>query len=189
MITADYKDKNLVVDILIKSFEDNKSVNYIVKQDRKRNQRIKKLMEYSFEMCYLFGEVFLSENKKGCVLIMLPDKKKTMLKTIMLDANLVRSSIGLLNIKKALNRESKIKEFHSDKLIYYLWYIGVEPKEQNKGIGTALMKDVLRESTNKNRPIYLETSTLKNIPWYERFGFKIYHELDFGYPLFFMKKE
>src|SRR5665647_442408 len=112
MITADYKDKNLVVDILAKSFKDNKSVNYIIKQDKKRNQRIRKLMEYSFEMCYLFGEVFLSENKKGCVLIMLPDKKKTTLKTIVLDANLVLSSIGLLNIKKTLNRESKIKEFH-----------------------------------------------------------------------------
>lgn len=189
MILADYKDKILVVDILTKSFEDNKSVNYIIKQDKKRIQRIRKLMEYSFEMCYLFGEVFLSENKKGCVLIMLPDKKKTTLKTIMLDVNLILSSIGLSNIKKALNRESKIKEFHSDKLIYYLWYIGVDSKEQNKGIGSALMKGILQKSANKNRPIYLETSTLKNIPWYEKFGFKIYHEMDFGYPLFFMKKE
>ena len=189
MISADYNDKNLVVDILTKSFEDNKSVNYFVKQDKKRNQRIKKLMEYSFEMCFLFGEVFLSEDKKGCALIMLLDKKKTTLKTIMLDVNLILSSIGLLNIKKTLDRESKIKEFQSDKLIYYLWYIGVDPKEQNKGIGAALMKGILQRSENKNRPIYLETSTLKNIPWYEKFGFKIYHEMDFGYPLFFMKKE
>ncbi len=189
MIKADYKDKDLVVDILTKSFEDNKSVNYIIKQGNKRNRRIRKLMEYSFEMCYLFGKVFLSENKKGCVLIMLPDKKKTTLKTIVLDAKLVLSSIGLLNIKKALNRESKIKEFHSDKLIYYLWYIGVDPKEQNKGIGTVLIKEVMSESTNNYRPIYLETSTLKNIPWYERFEFKIYNELDLGYRLYFMKKE
>lgn len=188
MIAANYKDKNLVVNILTKSFEDNKSVNYIVKQDKKRNQRIKKLMEYSFEMCFLFGEVFLSEDKKGCALIMLPDRKKATLRTIVLDASLVLSSIGLLNIKKAFNRESKIKEFHPHKMIYYLWYIGVDTIEQNKGIGTALMKDVIKEGIKKKRAIYLETSTLKNIPWYEKFGFTIYNELDLGYRLFFMKK-
>ena len=173
---------------LTESFEDNRSVNYIVKQDKKRNQRIRKLMEYSFEMCYSFGEVFLSENKKGCVLIMLPDKKKTTLKTIVLDANLVLSSIGLLNTKKALNKESKIKKFHPDELMYYLWFIGVDPMEQHKGIGSALMRDVITESIKKKRSVYLETSTLKNIPWYEKFGFTIYNELDLGYRLYFMKK-
>lgn len=76
MIVATYKDKNLIVDILTKSFEDNKSVNYILKQDEKRIDRIRKLMEYSFEICNLFGEIFLSDDKKGCVLIMLSDKKK-----------------------------------------------------------------------------------------------------------------
>ncbi len=30
MIRADYKDKALVVDILSRSFDDNKSVNYII---------------------------------------------------------------------------------------------------------------------------------------------------------------
>lgn len=48
MIPADYKDKELVVDILTKSFADNKSVNYIIKQDGKRIERIKNLMRYSF---------------------------------------------------------------------------------------------------------------------------------------------
>ena len=44
MIRADYKDKERIVKILTGSFEDNRSVNYIIKQDRKRIQRIKHLM-------------------------------------------------------------------------------------------------------------------------------------------------
>ena len=62
MIKAAYSDKNLVVDILTDSFETNQSVNYIVKQDKKRVNRIRSLMDYSFEVCYSFGEVFLSDN-------------------------------------------------------------------------------------------------------------------------------
>ena len=189
MIRAEYKDKARIVDILASSFDDNKSVNYIVKQDRKRAQRMRKLMEYSFDVCYLFGDVFLTDDKKGCALIVLPDQKKTNLKSILLDAKLAISCVGLSNIKKAMDRESKINKIHPKGLMYYLWFIGVDPKEQNKGIGSRLLKEVIEEGASKKRPIYLETSTLKNLPWYEKFGFTIYNKLDFGYELFCLIKE
>ena len=184
---ADYGDKDLIVNILAKSFDNNKSVNYIVKQDNKRAVRMKKLMEYSFDVCYLFGDIFLTDDRKGCALIVMPDKKKTTFKSIMLDAKLTLSVIGLSNIKRAMNRESRINKLHPEVPFYYLWFIGVDPAEQNKGIGTKLLNDVINEARSKHRPIYLETSTLKNIPWYEKFGFMIYDKLDFGYELFCMK--
>jgi len=189
MIRATYRDKNTIVDILAESFNDNQSVNYIVKQDRKRSHRIRNLMAYSFDICYLYGEVFLTENKSGCALILFPDKKRNNLKTILLDIKLIVSCIGISNIKKAMNRESKIKELQPKKLMYYLWFIGVDPDQRNMGIGSTLIKEVIEEAHSKQRPVYLETSTLKNIPWYEKFGFKIYNELDLSYQLFFMKKE
>ena len=88
-----------------------------------------------------------------------------------------------------MNRESKINKLHPKETFYYLWFIGVDPAEQNKGIGTVLMQQVIDEAKMMNRPIYLEISTLKNIPWYQKFGFVVYDKLDFGYELFCMKKE
>ncbi len=189
MKKADYNDKNLVVDILTKSFDTNQSVNYIVKQDQKRIKRVSALMDYSFEVCYLFGDVFLSEDKKACALVLYPDKKKTTLKSILLDVKLIFSCIGIENIKKALARESKIKQLQPKDRMYYLWFIGVEPQYQNEGIGSDLLDDIIRDSDHKERPIYLETSTLKNLPWYKKFGFQIYNELDLSYKLFFLKRE
>ena len=110
MIRAEYRDKGRIVDILTRSFDDNKSVNYIIKQDKTRVQRIKNLMDYSFEVCYMSGEVFLSEDKNACALIVLPDKKKTNLKSILLDVKLITACIGSSNVKKAMARESKIKK-------------------------------------------------------------------------------
>ncbi|MEO6328747.1 MAG: GNAT family N-acetyltransferase [Ginsengibacter sp.] len=189
MIRANYTDKERIIDILANSFQDNKSVNYIIKQDNKRIDRIRHLMDYSFEICYMFGDVLLSDDKAACALIVLPDKKKTNLKSVLLDIRLIFSCMGLSNVKKAMARESKIKKFHPKVLMYYLWFIGVDPKEQNKGIGSMLLNDVLKQASLKNRFVYLETSTLKNIPWYEKFGFKIYTELDLGYRLYFLKNE
>ncbi len=189
MIRGEYSDKNRVVDILTRSFDNNKSVNYIIKQDKKRVQRIKNLMDYSFEVCHMFGDVFLSDDKKACALIVLPDKKKTNLKSILLDLKLIVSCIGMSNIKKAMDRESRIKKLHPEEAMYYLWFIGVDPNAQNKGIGSALLNKVINEGAKKNRSTYLETSTLRNIPWYEKFGFKIYNELDLGYRLYFLRRE
>ena len=189
MTRAEYGEKNLIVEILSKSFDTNQSVNYIVKQDRKKAERLKALMDYSFEVCYAFGEIFLSDGKEGCALVLFPDKKRTTIKSIFLDAKLIISCVGIGNIKKAMSRESKIKNIQSKDLMYYLWFIGVDPQYQTTGIGTELMNGIIETSRIKKRPIYLETSTLTNLPWYKKFDFTIYSELDLGYKLFFLKRE
>ncbi len=188
MIKAGSKDKKLIIDILTRSFDTNKSTNYIVKQDNKRVRRLAALMDYSFEMCHRFGEVYLSDDKKGCALILYPDKKST-LPSILLDLKLILRTIGIENIRKALKREGAIKAVQPKTPLYYLWFIGVDPLYKNLGIGTQLLNQVIEESKKENRPICLETSTIQNLPWYQKFGFKVYHELDLSYKLFFLKRE
>lgn len=187
MIRATSSDKELVAEILIRSFVDNKSINYIIKQDEKREQRLKHLMEYSFDICNLFGDVFVSDDRKACALIVVPDRKKVTVKSILLDIKMVFSVTGLSNIKKAISRESAIQKIHPSVPLYYLWFIGVEPSQQGNGIGSKLLNEIIQKGLSENRTICLETSTLKNIPWYEKHGFKTYQELDFGYKLYCMK--
>lgn len=189
MKRAQYNEKSLVIDILTKAFDTNQSVNYIVKQDKKRAQRISALMDYSFEVCFLFGDVLLSEDKKACALVTYPDKKKTTLKSILLDVKLILASVGWKNIKKTLAREAMINKIQPKELKSYLWFIGVDTEYQNEGIGSVLLSEIIEDSEHKKRPIYLETSTLKNLPWYKKFGFQIYHEVDLGYKLFFLRRE
>ena len=174
MIREQPTDKDLIVSILVSSFQDNKSVNYIISQDNKRIERIKWLMEYSYDVCNLFGDIFLSEDKKGCALLILPDKKRTTIKSILLDAKFALTCLGLSNINKAMKREAKIKKVHPHGLLYYLWFIGVDSNNQNKGIGSQLLQDIISEAQKQNRTICLETSTVKNVPWYEKFGFSMY---------------
>ena len=188
MRKATYNDRNIVIDILYRSFLDNQSVNYISQQDEKKVDRVKALMDYSFEMCFNYGEVFLSNDGNACALILYPHQKPTSLKTILLDVKLILNCIGVANIKKALRRESMIKKLQPKIPMYYLWFIGVTPEHQGAGLGTGFIKEVLEHSQEKNLPVYLETSTLKNLPWYKQLGFEIYSELDLGYRLFFLRR-
>jgi ribosomal protein S18 acetylase RimI-like enzyme len=137
----------------------------------------------------LFGDIFLTEDKKGCALLIIPEKKRTTIKSILLNAKFAFTCLGISNISKAMKREAKIKQVHPDGQLYYLWFIGVDSHNQNKGIGSQLLQDVILEGQKQNRTICLETSTLKNVPWYDKFGFSIYHEFDFGYRLYCLKRE
>ncbi|QEM06202.1 GNAT family N-acetyltransferase [Mucilaginibacter rubeus] len=189
MIKAEVVDKTTVIKVLISSFEDNQSVNFIIRKDEKRARRIQALMDYSYEICSLFGEVWLSDDKNACALILYPQQKRTTLKSIWLDIRLIVQAVGLSGISKALKREEKIKKLQPRENIAYLWFIGVDPEFQHKGIGSKLMKEIIAESNRKHLPVYLETSTLRNIPWYEVLGFHTYNQLELGYTLFFLKRE
>jgi hypothetical protein len=189
MIKAEAIDKTTVINVLSSSFEDNQSVNFIVSQDEKRARRIQALMDYSYEICSLFGEVWLSDDKNACVLILYPHQKRTTLKLIWLDIRLIVQAVGLKGINRALKREAKIKNVQPKEEMTYLWFIGVDPEFQHRDIGNKLLKEIITHSNQKKLPVYLETSTLRNIPWYESHGFHTYKQLELGYTLFFLKRE
>ena len=71
----------------------------------------------------------------------------------------------------------------------YLWFIGVDPVVQNEGIGSKLLQEIIDYSNVNNRSVYLETSTIRNLSWYEKFGFEIYSEQYLTYHLYFFKKD
>ncbi|ATP57396.1 GNAT family N-acetyltransferase [Pedobacter ginsengisoli] len=181
------EDRIRVTEILANAFKDNKSVNYIVKQDRKRLSRIKLLMEYAYFMCNTYGRVILSEDKNACALVLFPDKKSVTLKGIYWDVKLVFKVIGLSNLPKVLKREALIKKQHPQLPFYYLWFIGVDPLAAGRGLGSVLLQELTNEAEVMGLPFYLETSTVENIPWYQKFGLHVYHTQDIGYTLYFLK--
>lgn len=187
MRKATKKDKRLVIDLLTRSFQDNKSVNYIILNDHQYIRRIAALMDYSFEVCMRYGEVFLSEDNKGCALLLYPHQKKTSLFSIWLDVKLIFSAIGFSRIGKALARENKIKTIQPKLPMTYLWFIGVCPLYQHRHTGSALLQQVIDYSKGLGLPVYLETSTEFNLPWYKKHGFIIYDTLDLGYELHFLQ--
>ena len=180
MVKATQSDKQIVISILTKSFNNNKSVNAIIPQDGKRSQRMKRLMEYAFNVCMLQGDVWLTEDKRGCALLVKPDKKKLSLQSVLFDIQFSIRCLGINNTTKAMRREAAINKVHPTGPLYYLWFIGVDPEHQQNGIGSLLMKEILAEAVRQNRTICLETSTARNIPFYKQFGFTIFRELDFG---------
>ena len=184
MRVANREDKNLVVRILTDAFLDNKSVNYLIPGDRRHKSRVQALMEYSFEVCFASGKVLISDDDSAVALISFPENKKTTFRGLLWEAGLVLNGIGFGNISRAINREKKIAENYPKCPIYYLWFLAVDKNRQGRGIGSTFLNEIKADAVAMERPIYLETSTVRNLPFYERAGLVQYAQLDFGYTLY-----
>ncbi|SDE66021.1 Acetyltransferase (GNAT) family protein [Mucilaginibacter pineti] len=188
MRKADAADQPLVAGILAQSFSDNLSVNYVTAGTDQQLRR-SALMNYAVKVCSLFGEVLISEDAHACALLLYPEQKKTTFLSLLLDLELVWNCTGISKALAVMKREKAIHSLQLSGHNAYLWFIGVNPLFQHKGIGSRLLSEVIAYCEKQHRTVILETSTLKNIPWYKSFGFQTYATLDLGYKLFFLKKE
>jgi ribosomal protein S18 acetylase RimI-like enzyme len=80
---------------------------------------------------------------------------------------------------------------HPSEPHWYLPMIGVDPGKQGTGYGSALLKHALERCDSEGKLAYLESSSLKSIPLYQRHGFELLGTIQVGSspPLFPMLRK
>ena len=86
---------------------------------------------------------------------------------------------------KSLETYNAIIDFMSAKAepligddFWYLSIIGILPKFQGQGLGPGLITNVLEKTDSLNVSTFLETFTPRNIPFYERLGYREVQSFD-----------
>ncbi|MEU7041233.1 GNAT family N-acetyltransferase [Streptomyces varsoviensis] len=57
--------------------------------------------------------------------------------------------------------------------VWFLATVGVDPRSQRRGLGSAVLRPGLRAAADAGRPAFLETSSEQNVRFYERLGFAV----------------
>ena len=70
-----------------------------------------------------------------------------------------------------------VEDEHPSQPHWYLALLGVDPSLQGHGYGRALLEPVLTKCDTAIEPAYLETQKPENLPFYERFGFRVLKEV------------
>lgn len=188
MIKATYEDKDLVAGVLARSFEDNETINYLIPKGKNRISRIGMFMQYAFYRCHLQGDVFLSQDRRACALVLYPHLERATLTTISLDIQLILKGLNFGNCIRALKYRRMMKARFGKTAVAHIWLIGVSPRFQRLGNGSRLLQDVILEMQKKNLPVYVETPVLSQVNWYECFGFRLYSTQDPGHNLYLLKR-
>jgi GNAT superfamily N-acetyltransferase len=71
----------------------------------------------------------------------------------------------------------EIERAHPIEPHWYLAVLGTDPAAQGRGLGSALLRSRLSRCDDTRFPAYLESSKEENVPYYERFGFRVTGEV------------
>jgi GNAT superfamily N-acetyltransferase len=80
---------------------------------------------------------------------------------------------------RALRTQLQIERLHAAQSAphWYLGYLGTRSDRQGEGLGTQMLREVLAGLDTSGVPAYLESSNERNLPLYERNGFRVVGEL------------
>lgn len=82
------------------------------------------------------------------------------------------------NVVQASKLQSQMVTAHPKRPAHwYLYAIGTRVESQGRGLGSALLREVLDKVDEAGEPAYLESSNIRNVPLYERHGFVVLDEL------------
>jgi GNAT superfamily N-acetyltransferase len=78
---------------------------------------------------------------------------------------------------RARQADALMKQNHPEEPHWYLGVLGSDPTFRGGGYAWALMESRLSRCDEEHAPAYLESSKPDNVPYYERFGFRVTGEL------------
>lgn len=176
MRKAQWSDKKEFLRIITESYRDNPSVLWVLKKDHKIEKRLAVLAEYCWKEGMYQDGIYFSKNGDGIAIFYSLQEKKTGIKSLFRQLNLVVRAIGLSRLRTVLRRDSYIAKNRSSKEALYFWMYAVDPQSRD-GLAAREMKDfAFQMAKEKQLPILAETSVPQNKKVYERFGFQTYHQ-------------
>jgi ribosomal protein S18 acetylase RimI-like enzyme len=97
---------------------------------------------------------------------------------------------GPLPISRGISFDRTVRASHVDHEHMYLWFLGVHPAAQGRGVGRTLLADLHGRSDERGVPTYLETGTMDNVAWYASLGYELLGEIELpnGAPLWRMQR-
>jgi ribosomal protein S18 acetylase RimI-like enzyme len=80
---------------------------------------------------------------------------------------------------RALRTQLQVERLHAAQSVphWYLGYLGTRRDRQGEGLGTQMLRTVLARLDTNGMLAYLESSNERNLPLYERNGFRVVGEL------------
>jgi GNAT superfamily N-acetyltransferase len=87
--------------------------------------------------------------------------------------SIFQRSVSEQNLKHVIAVFDQMGRYHPSEPHRHLPLMGVDPLKQGKGFGSALMQHALVQCDRDNKLAYLEASSPRSIPFYERHGFEL----------------
>lgn len=169
---ATRQDLEKVLDILADAFADDPVMRWVTSNAS--------YPRYAFELtvpsCLRHGHTYLTADRTGAaswlppgVSLASPVSFRVVWKGLL--------DYGPGSLVRALATLVQSQRRHPEEPFYYLFTIGALRSARGRGVGSALMRRGLARCDADHKPAYLESSNVKNLPFYRKHGFEVVDEL------------
>jgi GNAT superfamily N-acetyltransferase len=178
---------------LARAFYGDPVMRWVFPDDSRRLRQLERsgVSVYLKRVCLPHGETYTTESVAGGALWLPPGKERLSLLDNLRLLPYLAASWGR-DLPRALRSLSYVDSKHPHEPHYYLFVLGVEPGRQGQGMGTSLMRPILRRCEREGMPAYLEASAPRNRDLYARNGFEVVEEAELpggGPPVWRMWRE
>ena len=172
------EDHDTVVRVLARAFDADPIARYLLGREGRMARSLTLFFSAMLRhMTMLHGESWMTTGGEGAALWTPPGKWNLSLgRSLAMAPALIRAA-GLLRAPRAGLLSNRVQKRHPSTPHFYLFAIGVDPDAQGRGVGSALLRDVLARCDATGTPAYLEASRPENSRLYARHGFRVTEEL------------
>ncbi|EKF23121.1 acetyltransferase family protein [Mycolicibacterium hassiacum DSM 44199] len=179
MVAAQRRDLRPMARVLARAFQHDPVMTWMVPDTAARERALPRMFATMIRHHYLrtgAPEVAGGEQPGAAALWDPPGKwQQTRLQELVMMPGFLRA-LGR-NVGRAQQVMELMKAQHPEEPHWYLAVIGSDPTVRGAGYGHALMRSRLDRCDAEYCPAYLESCNPDNVPYYERFGFRVTGEI------------
>lgn len=176
---ATMADLDTVAATLADAFDDDPWINWIVRQDHQRQDAIGRMFRFLAANTFIpQGHTYLLGDGQGAAMWAPPGGPIDVNTGVMLRSfpDTFRMT-GWRRFLPMLRTASLMSKHHPKTPHWYLMAIGARQGQQGQGLGSRLMEEITAVCDRNGVPAYLENSKERNLPFYERHGFRVQREI------------
>lgn len=173
---ATASDKASIIDILVRANWEDPAARWVWPDSQQFLMHFPSFVRAFGGKAFTHGSAYYVDGYVGAALWLPPDVHPDENALIALLQQTVSEQIQ----KDFFPVLEQMGRYHPSEPHWYLPLMGVEPSQQGKGFGSALLQHILIQFDRDNKIAYLESSNPRNIPLYKRHGFELLGTIQIG---------
>lgn len=167
--------------VLARAFQDDPLSSYFFPNPDERREMLPAFFEFRLGSAVRHGTVYTTSTNMEGIAAWLPSDfgKESMLKMLWHGGfKLFRKvgNSGVVRMIAAADYVTSLRKKNAGDKFLHLEMLVVEPKLQGMGFARNLLEPMFERLDSQNLPCYLETTSEKNVPFYQHLGFEVVDE-------------
>lgn len=177
MVPLDAARFELAGDLLVRAFHDYPDkVRPLFPEGRRRERSLSWYVRFALSYCFKYGEVSIAEPPDGVALFLKTGYTFTYPQIIAAGLLLGPLQMGFAAFWRLMKNENhlgEIRERFAQPGAWYVWFVGVDPAAQGRGVGGRLMGNIVEAADEAGASCYCETHLGGVVDYCRSQGFEV----------------